>query len=62
MLNNLVEVVARQSEALAIEAGIIDDLFGVLCQHLSAEELENLQALGRIREADKLLRGIESDD
>lgn len=58
MLNNLVEVVARQSEALAIEAGIIDDLFSVLCQHLSAEELENLPALERIREADKLLRGI----
>lgn len=62
MLSNLTEVVARQSEALAIEAGIIDDLFGVLSQHLTIEELEELPALGKMHQAKELLKGIEGDD
>lgn len=42
MNSNLVEVVEKQSSVISIQAGVIRDLFNLLSQYMSAEELDAL--------------------
>lgn len=51
MNSNLVEVVEKQSSVISIQAGIIRDLFNLLSQYMSAEELDALPEVDRINTA-----------
>ena len=51
MNSNLVEVVEKQSSAISIQAGVIRDLFNLLSQYMSAEELDALPEVDRINTA-----------
>ena len=48
MNSNLVEVVEKQSSVISIQAGVIRDLFNLLSQYMSAEELDALPEVDRI--------------
>lgn len=49
--NNLSEVVERQSVIISIQSGVINDLFQLLSQHISADELDALPVVARINVA-----------
>lgn len=51
MNSNLVEVVEKQSSVISIQAGVIRDLFNLLSQYMSAEELDALSEVDRINTA-----------
>lgn len=51
MNSNLVEVVEKQSSIISIQAGVIRDLFNLLSQYMSAEELDALPEVDRINTA-----------
>lgn len=51
MNSNLVEVVEKQSSVIAIQAGVIRDLFNLLSQYMTAEELDALPEVDRINTA-----------
>lgn len=51
MNSNLVEVVEKQSSVITIQAGVIRDLFNLLSQYMSAEELDALPEVDRINTA-----------
>lgn len=51
MNSNLVEVVEKQSSVISIQAGVIRDLFNLLSQYISAEELDALPEVDRINTA-----------
>ncbi|GEM_PF-2760341 len=51
MNSNLVEVVEKQSSVISIQAGVIRDLFNLLSQYMSAEELDALPEVDRINTA-----------
>lgn len=51
MNSNLVEVVEKQSSVISIQAGVISDLFNLLSQYMSAEELDALPEVDRINTA-----------
>ena len=48
MNSNLVEVVEKQSSVISIQAGVIRDLFNLLSQYMTAEELDALPEVDRI--------------
>lgn len=54
MNSNLVEVVEKQSSVISIQAGVIRDLFNLLSQYMSAEELDALPEVDRINTAAKI--------
>lgn len=54
MNSNLVEVVEKQSSVISIQAGVIRDLFNLLSQHMTAEELDALPEVGRINTAARI--------
>ena len=45
---NLVEIVEIQSAVISIQAGVIKDLFSLLSQYMTAEELDSLPEVARI--------------
>lgn len=51
MNSNLVEVVEKQSSVISIQAGVIRDLFNLLSQYMTAEELDTLPEVDRINTA-----------
>lgn len=51
MNSNLVEVVEKQSSVISIQAGVIRDLFNLLSQYMTAEELDALPEVDRINTA-----------
>lgn len=48
---DLVEVVDKQNEIIRIQSGVIDELFRLLSQHISAEELDSLTVIAQINHA-----------
>lgn len=54
-----VEIVEKQNEIIRIQAGVIDELFSLLMQHVSAEEASKLACVERISTAVKLQQEIE---
>lgn len=54
MQNNLVEVVEKQNQVISMQADIINELFQLLSQHLTAGELGNLPVLDRIDTAARI--------
>lgn len=51
MRENLVEVVERQNEIITIQSGVIDELFRLLSQHITAAELDALPVIAEINHA-----------
>lgn len=41
-MSDLIEVVECQSEVITIQAGVIKDLFTLLCQYMSVEDINAL--------------------
>lgn len=52
--SDLVEKVETLTTITHIQADIINELFMLLSQHISAEELDNLPVVGKINEIAKL--------
>lgn len=52
--SDLVEKVETLTTITHIQADIINELFLLLSQHISAEELDNLPVVGKINEIAKL--------
>lgn len=55
------EVVEQQNAVIRIQSGIIDELFILLMQHISAEEAGNLPCVTRINQAAQIRAGIGLD-
>lgn len=49
--NDLVEIVDLQNEIIQIQSGVIDELFRLLSQHISAAELDTLPVIAEINHA-----------
>lgn len=56
---NPVEVVEKQNAIIRIQSGVIDDLFLLLMQHISAEEADALPVIDRINQAAEIRREIK---
>lgn len=55
-MNNLAEIIEKQSAVISIQSGIIKDLFILLSQHIAAEELDKLPEVGRLNKAAALAK------
>ena len=51
MREDLVEVVERQNEIITRQSGVIDELFRLLSQHITAAELDALPVIAEINHA-----------
>lgn len=49
-MDNLVEIVENQSKVISIQSGVISDLFTLLAQYMSADELNSLPQVDSINE------------
>lgn len=59
MQSNLVEVVEKQNAIISIQAGVINELFQLLSQHVAAEELDALPVIARIKTAAEIRAEID---
>lgn len=59
MQSNLTEVVEKQSLIISIQAGVINDLFGLLGQYMATEELDALPVIARINTAAEIRAEID---
>lgn len=57
-MSNQIEIVERQNAIIRIQSGVIDDLFVLLMQHISAEEADRLPVLDKINQAASLRKEI----
>jgi len=55
---NLIEVVETQNTIIQLQSDVIDELFRLLLQHISAEEADALPAIEKINTAAGLRQGI----
>ena len=53
------EIVEKQNAIIQIQSGVIDELFLLLMQHISAEEADALPVIERINQAAEIRREIE---
>lgn len=58
-MNNLVEIVDRQNSIIQLQSETINELFQLLAQHLTMEELDKLPCKERINQAAALQAEIE---
>lgn len=56
---NPVEIVSLQSGIIKVQSEIIDELFALLMQHISAEEADQLPVVEKINRAAEIRRRIE---
>lgn len=56
---NPVEIVEKQNAIIRIQSDVIDELFLLLMQHVSADEVDRLPCVERINEATRIRREIE---
>jgi len=59
MQSNLVEVVEKQNAIISIQAGVINELFQLLSQHVAVEELDALPVIARINTAAEIRAEID---
>lgn len=55
------EIVEQQNAIIRIQSGVIDELFLLLMQHISAEEADSLPCIARINQAAEIRAGIGLD-
>lgn len=62
MMSSLAETIEQQNTVIRIQSEVIDELFVLLLQHITAEEADGLPAVEKINTAAKLrerIRGAE---
>lgn len=59
MMSDLTETVEKQNVIIQMQSGIINELFQLLMQHISADEADSLPVVQRINEAASLREWIE---
>lgn len=59
MLKNTAEIIEKQNRIIQIQADVINDLYGLLMQHISVEEAEALPAVAKINLAADIRSTIE---
>lgn len=57
-MSNLAELVERQNGIIRIQSEVIDELFVLLLQHISAEEADNLPVVTKINAAAELRKEV----
>lgn len=55
------KVVEQQNVIIGIQSGVIDELFILLMQHMSAEEADALPCIDKINQAAQIRAGIGLD-
>ncbi len=55
---NLLETVERQNSIIRIQSDVIDELFRLLLQHISAEEADSLPVIQKINTAASLRKEV----
>ncbi len=55
------KVVEQQNAIIRIQSGVIDELFILLMQHISADEADALPCIERINQAAEIRAGIGLD-
>jgi len=60
-VGRLTEVVHQQSEIIGIQSEVIDELFTLLAQHITAEEADRLPVITKINQAAEIRREIGGD-
>ena len=53
------EIVEKQNAIIRIQSGVIDEVFLLLMQHISAEDADALPVIARINQAAEIRREIE---
>ncbi|MFQ9567931.1 MAG: hypothetical protein ACLR03_04625 [Roseburia inulinivorans] len=53
-MNNLAEIVENQNVIISIQSGVIKDLFNLLNQYMTAEEIDTLPQVDKINIAARL--------
>ena len=53
-MNNLAEIVENQNVIISIQSGVIKDLFNLLSQYMTAEEMDALPQVDKINIAARL--------
>lgn len=59
--SNLAQIFDSQSEIIKLQSEIIDELFCVVCQYVTAEELVSLPAIEKIDRAAKFKAHTEGE-
>ena len=59
MLKNTAEIIEKQNRIIQIQADVINDLYGLLMQHITVEEAEALPAVAKINLAANIRSTIE---
>ena len=59
--SNLAQIFDSQSEIIKLQSEIIDELFCVVCQYVTAEELVSLSAVEKIDRAAKIRAHTEKE-
>lgn len=59
MMLDPVEIVEKQNAIIKIQSGVIDELFLLLMQHISAEEAGELPCIVRINQAAEIRARID---
>ena len=54
MMSQMMRLIEKQDELIALQGDIIDDLWSLLSQHLSAAEMSGLPTVSKIKRAEKL--------
>ncbi|WP_251206416.1 hypothetical protein [Acetatifactor aquisgranensis] len=55
------KIVEQQNAIIRIQSGVIDELFILLMQHISADEADALPCIDRINQAAQIRAGIGLD-
>lgn len=55
------KIVEQQNAIIRIQSGVIDELFLLLMQHVSMEEVGTLPCIDRINQAAQIRAGIDLD-
>lgn len=56
---NPLEIIEKQNEIIRIQSDAIDELFGVLIQHIEVAEADKLPVLEKISTAAKMRKALE---
>ena len=59
MLKNTAEIIEKQNRIIQIQADVMNDLYGLLMQHITVEEAEALPAVAKINLAANIRSTIE---
>lgn len=56
-----VEIIETQNAIIKMQSQVIDDLFIQLAQHVTTEEIENMECIRKINKAAELRNSIDLD-